>query len=148
MHNLWTTYWILFGLLASLLISILVLGVLLSFTRRSALQQYPFTEKGYYDEGFKTWIWHIPNKVYLTPEAADLALHDVALEDMQEGIDYRYDSTWRDLPISSKVLYVLLSIFWPFTICVAISLYTIYHVVRVLFTLGKRAGSTLDKVMR
>lgn len=90
MYNLWMTYWILFGLLASLLISILFLGVLLSFTRRS---------------------------------------------------------TWAELPVSSKVLYVLLSIFWPFTICVAICLYTIYHVVRVLFTLGKRAGSALDKVV-
>ena len=72
---------------------------------------------------------------------------DKKLEDMQEGVDYRYGSQWGDLPVSSKVLYVLLSIFWPFTICVAISLYTIYHVVRVLFTLGKRAGSTLDKVV-
>jgi len=90
MQTLWVTYWVVFGLLASLLISILSLGALLSFTRRS---------------------------------------------------------TWAELPVSSKVLYALLAIFWPFTICVAICLYTIYHIVRVLFTLGKRAGSALDKVM-
>ena len=147
MHNLWITYWVLFGLLASLLISILFLGVLLSFTRRNSLKSYPFTEEGYYHEGFKMWIWHIPNKVYLTPEAEDLALMDKKLEDMQEGVDYRYGSQWGDLPVSSKVLYVLLAIFWPFTLCVAISLYTIYHIVRVLFTLGKRAGSALDKAV-
>ena len=90
MQNLWITYWILFGLLASLIFSVFFLGALLSFTRRS---------------------------------------------------------TWAELPVNSKILYALLAIFWPFTICVAISLYTIYRIIKVVFTLGKRAGNTLDKVM-
>ena len=90
MHNLWITYWIVLGLLASLILSVFSLAILLSFTGRS---------------------------------------------------------TWKELPVSSKVLYVLLSIFWPFTLCIAISLCTLYHIIRAIFTLGKRAGSALDKAM-
>ena len=90
MYNLWITYWILFGLLASLIFSVFSLGVLIRLTGQS---------------------------------------------------------TWRELTARNKVLYTLLAIFWPFTLCVAISLYTIYHIIRVVFTLGKRVGGALDKAV-
>ncbi len=116
MHNLWITYWIVLGLLASLILSVFFLAILLSFTGLTSR---------------------------FTLQTREIALDAVLV---LAGVAVR--GTWKELPVSSKVLYVLLSIFWPFTICVAISLYTVCHVVRVLFTLGKRAGSTLGKVMR
>jgi hypothetical protein len=115
MHNLWATYWIVLGLLASLILSVFFLAILLSFT------------------------WFRSRFSLQTREVALDAVLDLA------GIAVR--STWKELPVSSKVLYVLLSIFWPFTLCIAISLYTLYHIIRAIFTLGKRAGSALDKVM-
>ena len=115
MHNLWATYWIVLGLLASLILSVFFLAILLSFTGLTSR---------------------------FTLQTREIALDAVLV---LAGVAVR--GTWKELPVNSKVLYVLLSIFWPFTLCIAISLYTLYHIIRAIFTLGKRAGSALDKVM-
>jgi len=51
--------------------------------------RYPFIEEAYYSET-GVWMQHQPDKILLTPEAAEQAFNGVKLSDMKAGVDYQY----------------------------------------------------------
>tara|TARA_R100001143_G_C3306957_1_gene108316 strand:+ start:262 stop:693 length:432 start_codon:yes stop_codon:yes gene_type:complete len=61
-----------------------------AYDRIEAARRHPFTEEGYYHEEMELWMGDCPRKILLTPEAADWAWNECSLDDMKEGVDYRY----------------------------------------------------------
>ena len=60
-----------------------------AYDRIEAARRHPFTEEAYYSDT-EVWMQYSPDRIFLTPEAAEQAWAGVPLYKMEEGVDYRH----------------------------------------------------------
>ena len=61
--------------------------ILAGFELIQKAMRYPFTEEAYYSET-EVWMQYPPDKILLTPEAAEQAWEGLQLYRMEQGVDY------------------------------------------------------------